>query len=149
MPNFFLYALNRKQIDEPRSAARIEKTATSTDSRRADRNARTPRELGGAGTRTVAGGSRRRPLRRRGRHEDGDDERGHRDRPERSPRRGHSSPRHVRRRREEEGTARPPRHAPAPTTHADASLSLSPPSALLLLRKSLGLRDVPAPLLNS
>ena len=139
MPNLFLYAPNWNQIDEPRSAARIERTATSTDSRRADRNARTPRELGGAGggpgTRTVAGGSRRRPLRRRGRHEDGDDERGHRDRPERSPRRGHSSPRHVRRRRKEErergrhGTATTPRTG---TDHAGASLfslslSLSPP----------------------
>ena len=49
MPNLFLYALNWNQIDEPRNAARIERTATSTDSRRADRNARTPRELGGAG----------------------------------------------------------------------------------------------------
>ena len=51
VPNFFLYALNRKQIDEPRSAARIEKTATSTDSRRADRNARSPQGImGGGGT---------------------------------------------------------------------------------------------------
>ena len=47
VPNFFLYALNRKQIDEPRSAARIEKTATSTDSRRADRNARSPQGIMG------------------------------------------------------------------------------------------------------
>lgn len=39
--------------------------------------------------RTVAGGRGRRCLRRDGRHEDGDDERGHRHRPERSPRQRH------------------------------------------------------------